>query len=258
MNISTISVSRKQVWDQCQQQYKYKYHLKVDPFEPEPFYFVYGKIVHKIAETFILKKGSDSLAELTKKVLQGEIPIDEGHGDTVYAPKDIPNEYKKKLDEHIASIQKLTDQIGTDGIVEWEFEYDLDPPHNKIVRGYIDRLIQKDDKFFIIDYKTSKKNRFRKNRSNVTDDLQLRTYAMIVQRHYNVPAKNIKAALYYLEGANLIGASFSDETLEQTHEELLEVYDQIKNTPPEKAWGNVGDWCNRCDYRKICPFYRIV
>jgi ATP-dependent helicase/DNAse subunit B len=50
MNIEHISVSRYQVFVECKQKYKYRYHLAIKPDKPEPFYFTYGKIVHKIAE----------------------------------------------------------------------------------------------------------------------------------------------------------------------------------------------------------------
>jgi len=257
MNITHISISRKSVWDLCTQQYKFKYHLKVPIQGEEPIYFLYGKIVHKVAETYVTEKGKRNLGEIARDVMIGNIPlerVDEGH-----KPQRLflPNEYQNKLPEHLRSIQKLTDQIGTDGITEHEFRYDLDPPHNREVTGFIDRLIEKDGKFFIIDYKTSKKGLYRKNRHTITEDLQLRTYAKVVQKEYGVEAKNIKAALYYLEGANLIGASFSQASLDSAESELLEAYKQIQQTPPENAYGNVGDWCRRCDYVKICPFYRM-
>ena len=38
-----MSVSRHSVIELCEQQYKYKYHLKTESLEPEPFYFIYDK-----------------------------------------------------------------------------------------------------------------------------------------------------------------------------------------------------------------------
>ena len=126
MNIAAISVSRKNVWDTCSQQYKYKYHLKIPPPGPEPFYFTYGKLVHKISEEFVTRKGRTALGKVALLVLEGKIPIDEKNGKPVYAPP-LPKAYKKRLPEHIESISKITKQLGHSGIVEYEFLYDLDP-----------------------------------------------------------------------------------------------------------------------------------
>ena len=52
MNIEHISVSRKQCFDTCKAQYKYRYHLKIVSEEPTADHFTYGKIVHKVAENY--------------------------------------------------------------------------------------------------------------------------------------------------------------------------------------------------------------
>lgn len=259
MDIEHISVSRKGCWDLCKQQYKYRYHLKIIPEGEQPFYFTYGKIIHKIAEIYVGRRGQSSLQECVKDVMEQRIPIEEGYEDKppVFAVPLEPD-YAKRMPGHLRALQKLTDQIGFGGILEHEFRFDLDPPHERYIKGFIDRLIQKGDQFFIIDYKTSKKNRFRKNRLTIRTDLQLRMYAKVVQREFDVPAKNIYAALHYLEGGDLIGARYTQESIDAAEQELLEAYKQIEETSPDDAWGNVGDHCYRCDYRDRCPFLRIT
>lgn len=252
MNITHISVSRKSVWDQCKKAYYYKYHIKQEVDVEEPIYFVYGKIVHKIAEEFVKARGIKTIDEVRDDVLQHRVPIESYEGVEEFAPA-IPHEYKMKLPEHLASVRKITEQIGFDGELEWPFEFDLDPPHDKKVVGFIDRLIRKDDKFWILDYKTTKKGPYRKDENTIKYDLQLQSYARVVQKTFNVPAENIKAALLYLDGGNLIGARFSDAQLLGAEKELLKAYNHIKECPPEQAWGTVGHHCKRCDYRQICP-----
>ena len=255
MKINHISVSRLGVWNTCQKQYWYKYDQQIESNEPEKPYFLYGKLVHKIAECYVAARGDRTIGEVTNDVLTGKIPL-EREGNVKCPP--LPAEYKTKLPEHLASIKKLTKQIGMEGELEKPFLYDLDPPHNRNVKGFIDRVIRKRDHFFLLDYKTSKKNYFRKNSSNITRDLQLRTYARVIQREYNVPAANIRAALYYLEGSELIGCIFSEQSLNSVEKELLEVYKQIEATPETEAWGNVGDCCKRCDFARICPHRRLT
>ena len=255
MDITSISVSRYQTFEQCAQLYKYKYHLKTPSPEQEPFYFVYGKIVHKIAELYVDSKGEKKLGDICGDILSGKIPVDVSKdGKEVIAPP-LPAEYKKRVPLHLRSIQKLTDQIGFEGKTEWEFKYDLEAPTNRCVNGVIDRLVQKGDKFFILDYKTTKPGNFRKNRATISEDIQLKTYAKVVQRTFGAKAENIKGALYYLEDAVLVSTGFTQDGLDKVEADLLEKYKVIELLPPEKVWGTSGWWCKRCDYHTLCPFY---
>lgn len=255
MNISHMSVSRKGTWDTCKQLYKYKYHLKTPSTVPEQFYFTYGKIVHKIAEEYVGRKGEMTLEDISAQVLNGSILIENYGGNEIKAPT-LPFEYKMKMPEHLSSIKKLTQQVGYDGDLEWGFEFDLNPPNNRKVVGFIDRLIQKNDKFFIIDYKTTKKGMWRKTQETIKYDLQMRTYAKVVQKTFDVPADRIGCSLYYLEGGNLISTRFTQEALDAAEKELKEAFIEIENYDPDKVWGTTGSHCKRCDYYKICPFVR--
>ena len=253
MNINHISISRKQTFDTCHAQYKFHYHLKTPSPEPEPFYFVYGKFVHRCAEEFVKNEGKKQLGVIVKEILNGTLPL-ENKGDNITLMSALPEDYKARLPDHLNSIQKLADQIGTTGITEWSFEYDLDPPNSKMVTGVIDRVIEKNGKYWIIDYKTTKKGKFRETAESIKTNLQLRCYARVVQKTYNVDAKNINTALYYVEGGNLLGARFTNESLLAAEKELLKTYNQIVAMTPENAWGRVGPHCNFCQYKKICPF----
>jgi len=250
MHISHHSVSRKKCYDTCAQQYKYRYHLQIPRPGAEPFYFVYGSIVHKIAELYVENRGETSIGEITKDVLRGKIEVEPGK-----TCPPIPDEYQKKLQKHLRAIQKLTERIGTGGIVEHPFRYDLDPPHGRFVVGFIDRLVIKNGKAFIIDYKTTKRGKWRVNRETVQFDLQLRMYARVVNREFNIAPENIRAALYYLEGENLIGCIYSEESLRQVERDMLESFKMIENSDPDKVWGKVGWHCKNCDYATICSFY---
>lgn len=251
MKIDHLSVSRVGVWETCQQQYKYKYHEKLPSLEEEPIYFAYGSIVHKIAEKYVELKGEAPIAEIAEDVLSGKIPLGDGK-----KLKKLTPEYKGKLVYHIRAIKKISDQLGYEGKTEWPFRYDLDPPNEKVIVGFIDRLVQRDDKFWILDYKTTKKGPWRKGPKEIAGDLQLRSYARIVQKTFNANPENIKAALYYLDGAELVGASFSAQSLDKVEEELLKNYVAIEKSNPNGVLGTVGDHCRRCDYRKICPFFK--
>ena len=256
MNINHISVSRSKCYDLCQMQYKYRYHLKLASPVEEPFYFVYGTIVHKIAEMYVEEKGQRPIGEIANDIVRGKVEVEEHPDGTKKFCPPIPEEYSKKLQKHLRAIQNLTERVGSDGLVEHKFRYDLDPPNDKCVTGFIDRLILRGDKAFIIDYKTTKKGKWRVNSETVIEDLQLRMYARVVQREFGIAPENIKCALYYLEGENLIAAQYNEESLLEVEKFLLDAFRRIEKADPDKVWGNVGWHCKNCDYATVCPFYK--
>lgn len=247
-----ISVSRKQLWDSCQQAYKFKYHLKLKPQGPVAPHFVYGKVVHKIAEVYVLGQGQNSIESIASDVLNGKIETEPGAG-----PPVLLAEYQKKLPSHLKNLKKLSDEIGYDGHLEWPFSYDLEPPNKRCIIGFIDRLIIRGDKYFILDYKTTKKGFWRKDSNTIRKDLQLRCYARIVQKQFGAKAENIRGALYYLDG-DLVSTKFNDDALESAEREMHEAYNQITSMNPDDVYGRVNDQCKRCDWRKICPSYSLV
>ncbi len=250
MKIEHISVSRKQCFDTCKAQYKYRYHLQIVTNEPVADHFTYGKIVHKVAEHYVIEQGKKEIASIAKDVLSGKIFLE---GTNPSPP--LPPQYKEKFPIHLKNIKTITDRIGFDGFLEWEFNYDLDPPNNKKIKGFIDRLIIRGEKFFILDYKTTKKGPWRKTKSTIGDDLQLRCYGKIIQNHFNAKPENIMAALYYLEGPNLISTGFTQESLDSAHEELVNTYDQIHQMNADDVIGTTGNHCRFCDYKKLCPYF---
>lgn len=256
MNIEHISVSRSQVWIQCEQQYKFKYHLKLASLEPEQPYFAYGKLIHKIIEEHTESRGQKDIAEIKRRLVAGDTDDPELAGRNL--AQELPPEYMKRLNGELLSYLQLARQIGTDGLCEWSFNYDLDPPNGRCVYGFIDRLIQRDDKFYIIDYKTTKKGFWRKNAQTIQDDLQLQCYAFIVSDTFKVPPENIKAALYYLQGGNLVAAQFNRKSLDRAKDKLLSIFKKIEEADADKVRGNVGDHCRRCDYRRCCSFYSLT
>lgn len=253
MDIEHISVSRKQTFDECPAKYNYKYHQKIVTFEPTPDYLIYGKIVHKVAEYYVKEQGKKDIALIANDVLGGKILLEFNKPSSP-----LPDAYKNKFPQHLKNIKALSDRIGYDGELEYEFVHDFDPPNNCLVKGVIDRLIIRNGKYFILDYKTTKKGFFRKNSNTIRKDLQLRSYARVLQKLFNVKAEDIRAALYYVEGPELVPTKFTEESLETAEQELVGSYKTIKDMHPDEAHGRVGDQCRKCEWRKICPFYSLT
>lgn len=253
MLIEHISVSRKQCYEQCPIQYKYRYHEKVQSNEPIADHFVYGTLIHKIVEEYIKEQGKKEIYQIALDIFKNKILLE----DNTPNPQ-LPEQYKKNLKLHLNNLKKLSDQIGYDGYLEWDFFYDLEPPNKKCIKGFIDRLIIRDEKYFILDYKTTKKGMWRKNQNTIRNDLQLRIYSRIVQKTFNAKPENIRAALFYILDSDLISTKFTEESLEMAEKELLDTYNEIKNIDVNDIFGKTGNHCRFCQYKKICPYYSLT
>lgn len=251
MKINHISVSRSQCWEECQVKYRYRYHLEMIPDVAEQFHFTYGKLVHTTAELYVEAKGKTPINKIASDIIAGKIPLEEGQ-----EPKPIamPAEYSGKIGAHLRAVENITKGLGFEGDLEWGFNYDLDPPKNKIFTGFIDRLIRKDDKCFIIDYKTSKDNKYRKDKESIKGDLQMQSYAFVARDVLKVETKKINLALCYLENPKVVPVVFDDKTIDKAKKYLLDTYNKIVECDENDAKPTVGYHCSRCDYREICPF----
>jgi len=248
--IDHISISRSGVMHECQQKYKYRYHLKVIPNKPEAPYFVYGKFIHKISEVYVESKAQKDIYQIAADILSGKIEFSE-----IEKVKKLDSTYKNKIKTHLRSVERITKEVGFDGHIEYEIKYDLDPPNNKLLVGFIDRLFFKDDKAFILDYKTTKAGFFRKTKETIKKDLQLRAYCFYVHEKFNIAPDKIHAALYYLDDSKLITAKYTLPELLEAKEILKKDFALIENMNENSITPNVGNHCKRCDYEDICPFY---
>lgn len=254
MNIEHISVSRKKCYDTCELEYKYRYHLKIKVDKPEPEHFLYGTFIHRVAEEYTKCRGKTSIQEIAKQILTGKILLEQ-EGDHERLQK-LSTSYKQKMGLHLKRLAKIISVLGYDGYVEYRFQYDLEPPNKKLVLGFIDRLIIKDNKALIVDYKTTKPGKWMLNKQNIGSDLQLSIYCGVVHREFGIPYQNIHAGLYYLETGKLVGCNFSEKNIKEAEKSLLETYDKIAKQDPDTAKGRYGFHCKYCDYNHICPVYR--
>lgn len=253
MLIEHLSVSRGNLFKECKQEYKFKYHLKTKAPLDDHEYFDYGKIIHKIIEIYTKGNGDFKIFDIKKKVMSGELKVD-----TFKHPQQLTQPYKKRIDNNLNNFLKLNNRLGFHGEVEWDFHFDLDPPNKKHLKGVIDRLIIHKSQAFIVDYKTVQSQFHQKNINTIKDDLQLKCYALVVSKIFDIPPQNIKTALFYLESGDLSPVKFANQTLDLVQEGLIKLYDEIHNLKPENVIGNVGDHCRRCLYRPVCPFYRLT
>lgn len=251
MKIKHISISRSGVWHECQVKYRYKYHLEVIPNKPEPPYFAYGKLVHKAAELYVKDKGASNIHKIATELLSGSISDE-------FKNLKLSQEYKRKLPNHLSSIEKITSKVGCEGLLEHEIKLDLIPPNEKFLLGYVDRIIFNEDKTMILDYKTTKPGFYQKDNNTIKHDLQLRTYAYYVCKQFNLDPSKVFCCLYYLENKKLVCTSYTQEQMSEAIDSLKKDYTLIESIGEGNAKPNVGNHCKRCDYQDVCPYGRNV
>jgi CRISPR/Cas system-associated exonuclease Cas4 (RecB family) len=249
LKIKHISISRSGVWEECQVKYRYKYHLEVLPTKPEPPYFAYGKLVHKAAEIYVKEKGTLPIRKIASDLLTG-LHTEE------FKNLKLSKEYKDKLPIHLDNIEKITTNIGYEGLLEYEIKLDMLPPNEKYLLGYVDRIIFKEDKTMILDYKTTKAGFYQKNNTTIKEDLQLRTYAYYICKKFNLKPESVFCCLYYLENKKLVCTNYTEKQMESAIEFLRENYNIIESTDESQARPNIGNHCRRCDFQNICPYGR--
>lgn len=250
MDIEHLSISRLNTYENCEQNYKYKYHLRAKADVPEPIFFVYGKLIHKSIELHTKSKGEENIFDISKKLMSGIIPLEEEN------PKEIkiPYEYTVKLSKHLKNYLSIASKIGFNGEIEKKFLIDLDYPNKKMLKGVIDRIVIKDDQIMILDWKTTKDSNYLKDYTNITSDIQLQCYARVIMKELNVNPKNISAALVYLDVPKIVPARFSEKTLENCEKRLLDAYNTIASKLPENVVGKPSVLCKYCQYRISCAY----
>ncbi len=251
MKIKHISISRSGVWHECQVKYRYKYHLEVISNKPEPPYFAYGKLVHKAAEIYVKEKGIKNIHEIASGLLSGNINEE-------FKNLKLNQEYKRKLPVHLDNIEKITSKIGFEGLLEQEIKLDLLPPNEKLLLGYVDRIVFNEDKTMILDYKTTKAGFYQKDNNTIKQDLQLRTYAYYVCKEFKLDPSKVFCCLYYLENKKLVCTNYTEAQMQDAIDFLTKDYNLIESIDESSAKPNVGNHCKRCDYHDVCPYGRSV
>lgn len=244
-----MSVSRKQTWESCQLKYKYKYHLELHIPSDTPSFFTYGKMVHKIAELYVIGKGLTDISELARDCFNGKIKVENN------TEIKVERWFYYKIQRHIENIRKISNTIGFDGMTEYKFGFQYE---NAFISGVIDRLIARGNKYYILDYKTTKKGPFRKDAVSIKEDEQLRCYAFAVSHLFNVQIEDVKVALYYLDEPELISTKYTKDQIDSTLRELDMCYVAISSTNEDNVNANPGTHCKFCEYKSICPSSGIM
>ena len=241
-----LSASSIECYNSCSMKYKFRYIDRV-PEKPSKSFFQLGRIVHDVAREFHEKKltSKSDIADLLEKYWNTD-----GY-EFLYEERQYKEDAKQILENFynysISSKGKIVS-------IEEKFKVYLG---NCILRGQCDRIDLDEDNFHIIDYKTSKK---KKTKKELMEDYQLGVYALYASSakdkvlegtvYSKVPSK---LSLVFLRDADPeVSIEIDSEYLINYKNSIQEIARKIKARDFETTKNEFA--CSFCDYKElICP-----
>ncbi|GAF88025.1 unnamed protein product, partial [marine sediment metagenome] len=113
-----------------------------------------------------------------------------------------------------------------------------------------DRVDKTDQGFEIVDYKTADKVASQKK---VDKDEQLTIYALAAKEALKIEPTSL--ALYFLKQNKKVTTKRTKEQLEKEKERVVETAEAIRKS---KFPAKPGILCHYCDFRNICPAFKLA
>lgn len=241
---SSLDLFRK-----CPMSFKFKYIDKLPSIENKEA-SDFGSVCHYIAEKY-RGGGKEQLLKLYREMVPSEFKLTEKYKKKVpLALKNIHEHWKKELSK-CKNIRR-----------EEEITVSLNDDIN--LTGKIDVIIETPNSHKIIDYKTSKSNRF----SNHTNQLSM--YMLLTNKKYNIPYDKMKVGVVYLAldpkdkyGKKILNEGFeniskeyeiTESDVECLKNEIMAIHDKIQ------LYKNTASWttnptkfnCDYCGHKHLC------
>ncbi len=265
-----LSYSSYRTYLECPQRWKFLY-VEKRPEAPRS-YFTFGRVVHTVLESLLRplvvpaarKVGSAG----SQRTLEDWQPARVTTGEALLMSKE---ELLACYEQNWSAEGYLTPEeegryraLGRDLLLRYHdhlarerprpvaIEEHLETRWDGIeIHGYIDRIDRTPaGGLEIVDYKTSREL----SNEDVKDSDQLSLYQVLVEGNYAEPVERL--TLVHLRSQTpLRGRPRARSTLERLHDRLGTVRDGIR----EEAFDpNPGRYCNRCDFKEICPEFAVV
>lgn len=237
-----LSASSMKTFDQCPRKYYYNYIERVPRKQWD--HFDLGNLCHKVLEIFheiYMEEGTRRKKSLSK--LMGH-SFAEGRKEFAHVSNDLVAEAKSLVTDYLEVIS----QTGMPLVKGVETSFNFNLREDILLRGFLDRVdITKEGKFHIVDYKTTKNEKY-------LEPFQLLIYGLWLRDEY--PEVEEFEASYVLlrHKAKLKSYKFNRHDIEQAEKKVITFADKIRASDAADNWVPVPTpLCNWCDFQSICP-----
>lgn len=233
--LPVYSYSKFNTYKTCPKQYYFQY-IEKKPTTQKPA-TIFGQFCHEVLENFhktFLNKAPEDMDLVMQKCFI-----------------DAKNNWKKLLTkEQIFEakdiMQTYLDQLCKSqfpNVVDVEKEIWIPIDDEFILCGFIDRVDREGDKINIMDYKTTKDEKYLK------DTLQLSLYSYFFYKEENI--KNIKGSFILLKhNMKMLSTEFTVDNIIEAKDKTLKLFRQIQEDKLYRAKPSF--LCNYCDFAPLC------
>ena len=249
----TYSHSRLGVYETCPRQYRYKYVDRVEPaVDEEAIELFLGSRVHEALEALYTELQRGRCLTLDELIATFRHHWERQWPKNVRFPRpdDTAEQYRAIGERCLADYYARHQPFDRDHTIDVErrLEFPLGANGDVRVQGYVDRLsIGPDGVWRIHDFKTSK---WLPTQQWADADRQLALYEIGV-RHAWPDVREVELVWHYLARDVELRSRRSAEDLERVKHEVIELVGEIERD--QKFATAVGNHCDWCAYRPICP-----
>ena len=240
MYIKKASASKINSYYECNLKYKFRY---VDGLyesynktaNTDPLHF--GSYIHRIFELGYNASNLQDLQLLAEAERQN------------YS-------FDEKLDQKVPNILENFLEFNSQlkGHISAEMVFDVEVTKDFSVNGIIDRVLKSSSgKFLVIDYKTSKRPKTKKDLYN---DRQMKLYCYAIHKMYDVPVADITLAHYYphiTKGGKLVSISYTSSQIFLFMKDIVKTAWDIRKKKKHQFPAMMNQFCNWCSYKELCP-----
>jgi putative RecB family exonuclease len=238
MYIKGFSPSKLNVFDECQQKYRYKYiHYLPEEYNEglSTEALQYGSYIHKVLEDGFEATSEDELWEHAHRLRES------------YQFTGREKDTEKCIKNFFKFNSKLTDTVST------EMKFKVDVLKDLEVNGIIDRVVLGGTgNLLVIDYKTSKRE---KSRRELYNDPQLMIYTAAIAKLYKCNIKDITVAHYYPITGHLVSIQYMPSHIASFLKRLDEKKWAIRKKKVNDFKPRINRFCDWCGYKNLCPLY---
>jgi len=238
-----LSASSMKTYTQCPKKYQFNYIVREKTKNWD--HFDLGNIAHLTLELFHKEYMEDGTSKRTLgKIMSRSFTTARESKEFKNIKNHILVEAKGLLDTYLKSVVVS----GMPIVKSVEKKFTLDINDKIIVRGVADRVdIMKDNRFHIVDYKTTKNKRY-------LEPFQLLVYGLWLKSEYPEMTSFKASYLLLRHDSALKSYEFNMEDLDACKKKILGYADKINNSIDSDTWMPIPTpLCNWCDFNKLCP-----